>query len=110
MATYGMEVLALLEEAPSDFRTLLRLAKTGKLRMQVEHQGLDDDRVAQDRSSNRLAFAIVLASLIVGSSIIIQAGIPPTWHDIPLIGLLGYVVAGLMGFWLLISILRRGML
>jgi len=61
-----------------------------------------------DRVSNRLAFAIVLASLVIGSSLIVLAGIPPKWHGIPVIGLAGFVIAGVMGFWLLISILRRG--
>jgi ubiquinone biosynthesis protein len=57
---------------------------------------------------NRLAFAIVLAALIIGSSLIVLSGVPPKWLDIPVIGIVGFVVAGLMGFWLLISILRRG--
>jgi len=61
-----------------------------------------------NRISNRIAFAIVLASLIIGSSLIVVSGIPPKWHEIPIIGLAGFIVAGIMGFWLLISILRRG--
>ena len=61
-----------------------------------------------DRISNRIAFAIVLASLIVSSSLIVLADIPPKWHEIPIIGLTGFVVAGFMGFWLLVSILRHG--
>jgi len=58
--------------------------------------------------SNRISFAIVLASLIIGSSLIILSGIPPKWHDIPIIGLIGFLLAGVMGFWLLLSILRHG--
>ncbi len=61
-----------------------------------------------DRISNRIAFAIVLASLVIGSSLIVLSGIPPKWHDIPVIGLAGFVIAGVMAFWLLVSILRRG--
>jgi ubiquinone biosynthesis protein len=45
---------------------------------------------------------------MIGSSLIVLAGIPPKWHDIPVIGLAEFVIAGVMGFWLLISILRRG--
>ncbi|MCK5723198.1 MAG: AarF/ABC1/UbiB kinase family protein, partial [Gammaproteobacteria bacterium] len=61
-----------------------------------------------DRISNRLAFAIVLAALIIGSSLIVLSDIPPKWHEIPVIGLAGFMFAGVMGFWLLVSILRRG--
>lgn len=105
---YSNELFHLLKEVPGDLKAVLRLAKQGKLKIEFEHIGLTPLLNTQDRTSNRLAFAIVIASLVIGSSLIIHSGIPPKWHDIPLIGLAGYVVAGIMGFWLLISILRRG--
>jgi ubiquinone biosynthesis protein len=61
-----------------------------------------------DQVSNRISFAIVLASLVMGSGLIVLAGIPPLWHDIPVIGIIGFLGAGAMGFWLLYSILRHG--
>ncbi len=39
---------------------------------------------------------------------IVRLGLPPLWYGIPVIGVVGFLVAGLMGFWLLISILRKG--
>ena len=76
--------------------------------IEFEHRGLQALGAALDRVSNRIAFAIVLAALIVGSSLIVLSDIPPHWHDIPVIGLLGFLVAGIMGFWLLLSIIRHG--
>ena len=58
--------------------------------------------------SNRLAFALVLSSLIVASSVIIHARVPPLWHGMPAIGIVGYLFAALMGVWLLVAILRHG--
>ncbi|MEW5723058.1 MAG: AarF/ABC1/UbiB kinase family protein [Thermodesulfobacteriota bacterium] len=107
---YGAEVLGLVKELPGDIRALIRLARKGKFKLEVDHRGLEEMNATQDRTSNRLAFSIVLASLIVGSSLIIQSDIPPTWHGLSIIGLAGLAVAGIMGFWLLISILKRGML
>ena len=107
---YALETVGIFKELPGEVRAVLRLARQGRLRVELEHVALDEMRLTQDRASNRLSFAIVLASLIIGSSMIIHSGIPPTWHDIPLIGLAGYLVAGVMGFWLLITILRRGMM
>ena len=78
------------------------------MRIEFEHHGLQALGAALDRVSNRIAFAIVLAALIVGSSLIVLSDIPPHWHDIPVIGLLGFLVAGIMGFWLLLSIIRHG--
>jgi ubiquinone biosynthesis protein len=102
------EMLQLLRSIPRDLQTIFRMAKTGKLKIEFEHHRLEPFMKTVDRSSNRLSFAVVLASLVIGSSLIIHADIPPKWHNIPLIGLAGYVVAAAMGFWLLISILRRG--
>jgi ubiquinone biosynthesis protein len=58
--------------------------------------------------SNRISFAIVLAALIIGSSVIVHSSLPPLWNGIPIIGLAGFLVAGIMGFWLLLSIIRHG--
>jgi ubiquinone biosynthesis protein len=61
-----------------------------------------------DRVSYRLAFAKVPASLVIGSSLIVLSSIPPKWHDIPVIGLIGFLIAFLMGLWLLCTILLHG--
>jgi ubiquinone biosynthesis protein len=104
----GTDFLYLLKEIPGEVREILRQAKQGKVKMEFEHRGLEPMLSTHDRISNRLAFAIVLASLIIGSSLIVLSGIPPKWHEIPIIGLAGFLIAGVMGFWLLVSILRRG--
>jgi ubiquinone biosynthesis protein len=104
----GSEVVDLLRIIPGEIRSILKQAKEGRVRIEFEHRGLDPLLFTHDRTMNRVAFAIVLAALIIGSSLIVLSGVPPKWRDIPLIGLVGFSVAAIMGFWLLISILRRG--
>jgi len=89
-------------------REILKQARKGKVKIEFEHRGLEPMMSTLDRVSNRLAFAIVLASLVIGSSLIVLSNIPPKWHDIPVIGLIGFLIAFLMGFWLLWTILRHG--
>jgi ubiquinone biosynthesis protein len=55
----------------------------------------------------RLVFALVLAALIIGSSLVVLSGIPPKWYGIPVIGVAGFLSAAFVGFWLLVSILLR---
>jgi ubiquinone biosynthesis protein len=100
----------LVKSLPRELRSLMHQLRQGKLKMEFEHMGLESLEHTMDRITNRLAFAIVLAALIIGSSLIILSDIPPKWNDIPLIGLIGYLMAGLMGFRLLISISRSGKL
>ncbi|RJR33085.1 MAG: 2-polyprenylphenol 6-hydroxylase [Desulfobacteraceae bacterium] len=104
----GSDLLHLIKEIPGEVRNILRQARDGKIKIEFEHRGLESMLTTHDRISNRIAFAIVLASLVIGSSLIVVADIPPRWYGIPVVGLAGFLVAGMMGFWLLISILRRG--
>ncbi len=108
IARTGSGYLQLVRELPEELRAILRQLRGGRMRIEFEHHGLQALGAALDRVSNRIAFAIVLAALIVGSSLIVLSDIPPHWHDIPVIGLLGFLVAGIMGFWLLLSIIRHG--
>ncbi|MFH1037122.1 MAG: AarF/ABC1/UbiB kinase family protein [PVC group bacterium] len=104
----GAELLSLLRDIPAEVRSILKLTRGGNLKIIFQHRGLDRILSTLDRSSNRVAFAIVLAALVVGSSLIVHAGVPPKWNGIPIIGVIGFLVAGIMGFWLLITIIRHG--
>jgi ubiquinone biosynthesis protein len=104
----GGEFFHLFKDIPGEIRTILRLARQGKVKMEFEHRGLEPMLASHDRISNRLSFAIVLAAQMVGSALIVLSGVPPLWHAIPIIGLVGFLIAGFMGFWLLISIIRSG--
>ena len=104
----GRELLRLFNEIPGELREVLKNVIEGKLKIGIEYHGLDRTLFRLDLISDRIASAIVLASLIIGSSIIILSKTPPKWHDMPVIGLVGFLIAAIMGFWLLTSILRNG--
>ncbi len=108
MFSSGTEFLTLIKSIPDDIGTLLTLAKQGKIKIQFEHHHLDDLQSTLDRVSNRISYAIVLAALVIGSSLMVHSNVPPKWNEIPLIGLAGFVIAAIMAFILLWSILRRG--
>jgi ubiquinone biosynthesis protein len=56
---------------------------------------------------NRIVFGLVLAALVIGSSIVVLSDIPPKLYGLPLIGIAGFLSAGIMGFWLLVSMVRN---
>jgi ubiquinone biosynthesis protein len=105
----GGEAAELARELPMEIRRLLALIKEGRARFHVHHQGLEGLMNTLERIVNRLAFALVLSSLIISSSVIVHARVPPLlYNKVSAIGAVGYLVAGLMGFWLLIAMLRHG--
>jgi len=97
-------------DLPANLTEVMELVKQGKVKIEFEHKGLEPMLKTHDTVSNRVAFSIVVASLIIGSSLIVLSGIPPKWNGIPVIGIIGFLVAGIMGFWLLVSIVRHGKL
>ncbi|MDX1939199.1 MAG: hypothetical protein SFU99_01525 [Saprospiraceae bacterium] len=50
----------------------------------------------------------MLTALIIGSSLIVIADIPPHVNHVPVLGFVGFLIAGLLALRLIISILRHG--
>jgi len=104
----GGDLIQLLKEVPGELRNITKQIRQGKISIGFEHRGLESVILGLDRSSNRIAFAVVVASLIIGSSLIIRSNIGPFLFGFPILGLAGFSIAGIFGIWLLISILRSG--
>ncbi|MDN5331271.1 MAG: ubiquinone biosynthesis protein [Tepidanaerobacteraceae bacterium] len=84
--------------------------KRESIKIDFEYNGLEKFAFELNRMANRLVFSLIVASLIVGSSLVVRAGIGPTVGEMPLMGILGFVLAGLLGLGLLISILKTGIM
>ena len=104
----GVDFAELASSLPSELRRILGHLKSGETRVIFKHEGLEPAMNSWDRGTNRLAYAIMLAALIVGSALIVHAKIPPLWRDIPVLGVIGFIVSGLMGLGLILAILKHG--
>jgi ubiquinone biosynthesis protein len=101
------DALELIASVPRELRRLLRMARAGGgWRVQVD--GLRELSKDVSHSANRLAGSMVIAALIVGSSITMTVEGGPTLFGLPFFGLLGFTGASLAGVWLLWSIFRSG--
>ncbi|MEN6372644.1 MAG: AarF/ABC1/UbiB kinase family protein [Armatimonadota bacterium] len=96
---------------PDHLHQLLDKAVSGTLRIEFKHKGLEELESRMDKITNRLAFALIVGSTIIGSSIIVISNRQPTGIlGLPLLGIAGYLFALIMGMWLLLSIVRSGKL
>jgi ubiquinone biosynthesis protein len=102
------EYLALVGSLPRDLRRLLKEARRGRMRLELDLKRLDHFGQQLSRSANRLTVGIVTAALIVGTSIVMTVSGGPTLFGLPLFGLLGFLLAFLGGVWVLVSIWRSG--
>ncbi len=96
-----------LELLPSDLKPFYNMLRSGRLKNDFTLEGLEELRQTLDRGSYRLSFALVLASLVIGSSVVIHADIPPKWYDLPVLGLAGFLAAAVVGFWLIYDFLKN---
>lgn len=98
----------LLHDFPGDARKIIQKLKHGSLKVEIEHKGLSELRVSLEEISNRISLSILIAAMIIGSSLIVNAKIPPFVNGIPFLGLIGFIVAVILAIWLIISIIRSG--
>lgn len=101
---------SLAKNLPQDIKEFVNRLNRNQFKIDLEHRGLEKLVTDLDRSSNRVSFAVVIGSLIVGSSLVMQIDKGPMILGFPLLGLLGYSIAGFLGLWLAIGILRSGRL
>ena len=107
MFAAGMEVLEIIQEAPGDIREMMSWVKQGRIKLDFDLKGVERILKKGDQITNRLTYSIVLASLIIGSALITSSKIPPLWREIPIIGILGFSSAAVLGIWLFITTLRN---
>ncbi len=101
---YYMKILS------AEMGKLVRKIGIGKMRIPLYHENLERAVSEIDRTGNRMSFAIIIAALLLSSSILVQARVGPFIKGYPVLGLLGFLTAAVMGLWLLIGIIRSGRL
>ncbi|MEA3507027.1 MAG: AarF/UbiB family protein [Elusimicrobiota bacterium] len=99
-----------VKDFPLQIREVFKKLKSGQLEIEFRHMGLEELIKTLDKLSNRLSFSLIIAALIIGSSLIIQLQVGPTFFGFSAFGLTGYLLASFLGIWLLWSIIRSGRL
>ncbi len=105
-----LDMARLLRDIPGELRQIMDKLRRGRLRVEFEHQGLEPALHTHELATNRLTFGIVLAAILIASSLLALGDIPPKWRGLPILGILGYLLSGVLGLGLLWSIIRHGRL
>ena len=78
---------------PSDLKRLLEKIQNNELKHRHELVGFENFQ----KITERLVMGLVLSSLIIGSSILVLANMPPHINGISTLGVLGFVISGILG-------------
>src|SRR5829696_3534639 len=96
---------------PRQVHALLDELKDGEIEVRFRHAGLDELISKVDILANRLVFGLLIAALILGSSmlgIFVEGG--TRLFGVSVFGLVGFVFAAILGLLLLVGIIRSGRL
>lgn len=93
--------------ALADSKTAMHQLTRGQLKANVELVGSQEPLRQLSYMVDRLTMAMIVAGLYVGSSIVYYARIQPVVFGIPIVGMLGYVVAFILSVWIVFDILNK---
>lgn len=94
-------------ELPGALKKTLETLSQGRSKLNLEILNWEEKSIALNKMVNRLVFAIIIAALILASAVITVSTTSPGLTGLSVITFIG---AGIMGLWLLISIIRSGTL
>jgi len=101
----GTAAARLVENLPERADRIFRHLEKGEIAVRFE--GTQKLEEALVKSSNRLTTGIILGSMILGSSVMTTAAIPPLLFGHSALGMAGFAFSGILGLRLLLDIRRE---
>jgi ubiquinone biosynthesis protein len=107
----SLKLAQIVTEYPYQVHDILEQARDGQIEVGFVHKGLDEFMHKMDVAFNRLIIALVVASGLIGSSLIgVFAETGPRFLGLHVVSALGFFLAGVLGLWLLWGVIRSGRL
>ena len=122
----GWLLAQIVRQLPRDVRRLTRKLLAGNLHFRLSLEQFEGIQRELDKATNRLAFSIIVSAIVIGSSVVLHAHTQPYVEDIlpgglgeffatnmpgvSALGLVGFLIAGVLGLLLTVAIWRSGRL
>jgi ubiquinone biosynthesis protein len=107
MKTEFLELEGLTRIIPRTVRNVLSKIEGGKIKVEFEHKNLDVFARQLEHITNKLVLAIIVAALIIGSSLAMTANDSIHINGLPIITVIGFAASVVLGVNLVISALRK---
>ncbi len=95
-----LQYAELAESLPANLRPLLAQLRLNKLNVNLEHRGLDRLTHTIEHASRNIAFALIIAALTIGSSILVLAS---ENRGLAAIGISGFIAAAVLAFLMIVA-------
>jgi ubiquinone biosynthesis protein len=95
---------------PKDVSQILNQLKRGTLRLELHNR--EQEKIVREvnRTGNRLSLSLIMTGLLIASALMLQIGDGPTLFGYPTLGVVGLMLASILGIWLVVSIIRTSRL
>ena len=90
----------LAKDLPDTINSTITKIEEGNLEVHLKLDGLSE-------LANQLSVALVIAALIVGSSLALVAKCEPIVFGMPILGITGFVISGFLGIYLVLAYMRE---
>jgi ubiquinone biosynthesis protein len=98
-------VISIMRDLPGDFQRLIRRFEEEDVNINLYHKGTEHLKESIQYAANHLSLAVLCAGFVVGSSLIVTTGMKPHLFGYPALGMIGFIISGLLGLWLMLDIL-----
>jgi len=98
------EVIDYMEDFPSDLRNAIRKINSGKIKVDLSHQGIDPLVHTLQRITKQLITAFIMVALIISAALFIIYEVHPLWKSISVIGMTSFSIAVILGIRIMMNI------
>ena len=89
----GLMLLKKSAQLPEQISDILKMTMSGQTKVNLDVTGSEEPLRHLDRMINKVILAVLVAALLLGSSTICTTQMTPKIMEIPLLGVLGYLIA-----------------
>jgi ubiquinone biosynthesis protein len=101
------DTLRFLKDLPYDAGVILDQFKKGRVKIEFEHRGLEPMRKTMHSIAHHVMLTMLLAALLISSSIIVLAKVPPLVGSFPVIGIVGFSLSFVVFLIMIASMIRE---
>lgn len=80
-------------QIPEQLADLLKMTMSGQAKLNIDLTGSEEPVQRLDKMINKLIIALLCAAILIASSTLCTTDMKPQFAGIPVIGLLGYLIA-----------------
>lgn len=98
------DLAAYMEDFPSDLRQTMRLIRSGKMIVDIEHRGMEPFVHTLEKVSHQMMATILVSAMLLASIIFVFTDVGPKWNNFSLYAMIGFALSTLVGSLLMLRV------